>query len=1043
MDLKPWYDARNQIVSTVTEELMGPVDLTALDEPPLNRILVGILHPQVNAPPQFITGLEEEMRVTQGGVEGEDTESHAPVAQSRSVTPSSMGMTFSVDLESVPTIRVQVSARRYECEDDVWLPVDVDSGDGYTVSPADSGRFSFRVGTEHLEVVGVVRPAIGNVARVTVSLVNLNGPSDAKVADASCWFRPQIEVSLPSGEFIDRRRVRSSTRSDADSRSSAFLYRDEPVLAIGHGCAVTWEEEGAPTRLVSTFLPQHDVKLAKPAGGDHDDIFGKYELDMERLANGEDRAQLVELVSSYERWINSKRSEAESIEGDHRNQALEHIELATQCAGRIRAGIKSLNSRDVSRAFELMNKAMVEQRSAQDRARGARPGKQRWRPFQLAFILMNLPALADESHPDREVVDLLWFPTGGGKTEAYLGCIGFSILLRRLRNSGNGGVSAIMRYTLRLLTRQQFERASGLICALEIIRREELPSSVPVSLGLWVGNSATPNKVKDAKSILNRMASGLPVEGSTPVQLLRCSWCGSKLDYRDYYVIDNAQMEIRCSSSHCDFADGLPLYVTDEDIYRVRPSLLIGTVDKFAMMTWREEVGELFSIGGTDSAPDMIVQDELHLISGPLGTIVGLYESALDMAFSSAGRPKVLASTATIRRAEEQIKNVFARTSVQFPPPGLSPDDNYFAVDAEASQKGTRKYFGILSPGTSQATLLVRVYSALLQAVDRLDVTDEVRDHYWTLLGYFNSLRILGSTYLQVLDDVPSRIEVIAKREQVEPRSISSEPVELTSRVDQTRIPEAMTMLETSLPDERSPDIALATNMISVGLDIDRLGMMVVAGQPQSASEYIQSTSRVGRKFPGLVMVVFNGHRSRDISHFESFVPFHRALYREVEATTATPFASRARDRGAHGTLVAAVRMVIGALRSDASAKTIADHRAEVQSVIDRLVARAEVVSPDEADAYRDQLEKLVDNWIEGVSGGLVDRYGSLRYPGAAPKSGDRPLLTDTSGNFSRPDSYPVSAPPWPSLSSMRDVDAETSLFVKYFKIGDDNNGGS
>ncbi|MFW0783605.1 helicase-related protein [Gordonia sp. CPCC 206044] len=790
--------------------------------------------------------------------------------------------------------------------------------------------------------------------------------------------------------------------------------------------------------VTTTFLPSHEVPLARPSGGDDLDPFGTYDLAMRSLAVQCDTADLRAMADAYEKWIQARRAGADAMTAPYRDQAYTHLGLAEECARRIRAGIDAVESGDpqIGRAFRLMNEAMVNQRDAQDRARGVPLSGQRWRPFQIAFILMNIPALASSDHGDRDVVDLLWFPTGGGKTEAYLGCIAFSILLRRLRRADDGGVSAVMRYTLRLLTRQQFERAAGLICALELVRRRELPAATPISLGLWVGNQATPNKVHDAGAILEKMAAGERPEGSTPVQLLRCPWCGSDMDHTNYDVVEKGRLVMRCLSRDCEFDDELPLYVTDDDVYRVRPSLVIGTVDKFALMTWRSEVGRLLSVDGPDSRPDLIVQDELHLISGPLGTMVGLYESAFDLACTGAGRPKVLASTATIRRAEQQVRNVFDRCSVQFPPPGLDPADNYFAVEASPEQKGTRRYVGVMAPGISQATMLIWIYSAILQSVNELDVDDDVRDDYWTLLGYFNSLRVLGSTYLQVLDDIPHRIDVLAERHERDAREISKdkEPVELTSRVDQTKIPEAMGLLETSYPQADSPDLVLATNMISVGLDINRLGLMVVAGQPQSTSEYIQSTSRVGRRNPGLVVVALNAQRSRDASHYESFVPFHRALYREVEPTTATPFASRARDRGAHGTLVAAVRMIVAALREDGSAGRIDEFRSEVDAVIAGFVARAHRISPDEVDSFADQLDGLVRTWADCASSGLVDRYGTLRHPRDRKPAKGHPLLMSAGGSYPDPASYPVGEPPWPALSSMRDVDAETDLYVKYLK---------
>ncbi|WP_069147380.1 helicase-related protein [Rhodococcus erythropolis] len=1038
-DLTPWYEARSTIVTALEHELMGPIQAIQLDEPPLNRIIVGVLHPRAQtttSKDEYRAGLAEDEALDQGLGRPNDEGAEAAVSLSHALKPASMGLTFSVNIKATQQIRVIVSARRYRAEGNgSWHPVDVFLPGGLTIRTDIPARIDepASVNDERLRIVGVVRPAVRDLVRITISLVNQNDQSQVVGhTDEFCWFRPHLNVTAIGGAFVDRKRMLTASIADADARSASFLYRDEPTLAIGHGCAVMWDEDDRQvSSLSTTFLPSHDVRLASPSGGDESDKFGTYDLEMNELATSSDHSQLVEMVQAYELWINTRRDDSVSLHESHRSVALEHLALATQCAKRIRKGILALEDPQVNRAFRLMNESMVLQRNTQDSARGNTRTTQHWRPFQIAFILMNLPGLVDPKHDDRNVVDLLWFPTGGGKTEAYLGCIAFSILLRRIRRASDGGVSAIMRYTLRLLTRQQFERAAGLICALELIRRRELPQAKTISLGLWVGNQATPNKVEEARKILKQIASGDEPEGSTPVQLLNCPWCRTGLDHVNYDATGET-LVISCRQPTCDFGDGLPLHVIDSDVYRERPSLVIGTVDKFAMMTWRSQPGSMFAVDGPDSRPDLIVQDELHLISGPLGTMVGLYESAVDLACTGQGRPKVLASTATIRRAEKQVRAVFDRKAVQFPPPGLDPSDNYFATEARPEDKGTRKYVGVMAPGTSQATLLVRLYSILLHSVHDLDVDDEVRDTYWTLLAYFNSLRVLGSTYLQVLDDIPDRLEILAERSGTKFRKISQEPVELTSRVNQTRIPGAMAALETEYPDPESPDIVLATNMISVGLDIDRLGLMVVAGQPQSTSEYIQSTSRVGRRHPGLVIVALNAQRSRDASHYESFIPFHRALYREVEATTATPFASRARDRGAHGMLVAAIRLLIQGLRGDDSVVEIAKYRKEIDDVIGTLVERATRVSPDEAPAFAEQLRGLVKTWQSAVGSELVKEYGALKHLMSKPKPGERPLMITAGSNRSVPESYPVRQPPWPTLTSMRDVDAETRLYVKY-----------
>lgn len=387
--------------------------------------------------------------------------------------------------------------------------------------------------------------------------------------------------------------------------------------------------------------------------------------------------------------------------------------------------------------------------------------------------------------------------------------------------------------------------------------------------------------------------------------------------------------------------------MVDEDVYRERPELVIGTVDKFARMAWDGGTATLFGrINGADIGPDLIIQDELHLISGPLGSTVGLFETAVDL---SAGRdvegtfrrPKLIASTATIRRAEGQISAVFDRDSALFPPPGINPDDSFFAEPSTRDELGSREYLGVMAPGTSQTTLMVRVYASLLHTTYKCrgTVSDEILDPYWSLIGYFNSLRVLGSAYLQVSDDVGQRLTLLATRSGLDtPREIHAGTEELTSRRASSEIPETLKLLESGLTSDRKPlDVVLATNMISVGLDVDRLGLMTVMGQPPSSSEYIQATSRVGRKHPGLVVTIFNTAKSRDRSHYESFNDFHGSLYRAVEATSATPFATRSRDRALHAAFVAAVRMLVPEMRDDEHVKNFRAASPEVISIKQRL----------------------------------------------------------------------------------------------------------
>ena len=565
-------------------------------------------------------------------------------------------------------------------------------------------------------------------------------------------------------------------------------------------------------------------------------------------------------------------------------------------------------------------------------------------------------------------MDLLWFPTGGGKTEAYLALIAFLAFHRRLsgdRPNGGEGVAAVMRYTLRLLTTQQFSRAAAMVLACEAIRRGRLPGAdglarelgaSPFSIGLWVGSDAVPNTVSEAAAAID----GAP-DQPTPKQVLHCPACHETLDWT--HNRSAMAIEVRCPNTECALFDPtqpLPVWTVDEDVYRERPTLLVGTIDKFAQIVRRKEIGDLFGLT-RGTPPDLILQDELHLISGPLGTVAGLYEAAIDRMFSAGGRPpKVIGSTATIRRAPDQVRALFDRRTEQFPPPCLAAGDSGFAV-IDDDLPG-RVYAGVTTAGRSAKFTLQAVAASLLQSAAGASGDSGDRDPYWTLLSYFNSLRELGGALVLMQDDVNDSIHAIARRrgeERRQPRAIE----ELTSRRTQEEVRDMLELLSIPAGADGVLDAVLATNMVSVGVDIPRLGLMLVNGQPKGIAEYIQATSRVGRgSVPGLIVTVLNNAKARDRSHYESFATWHGTLYRDVEPTSVTPFASRARDRALHAVLVALVRHLVPGMldqpRLDDTA--ISDARA----LIGDIAARAKRIDPEE-DAVTSELEQLLGNWVQ------------------------------------------------------------------------------
>lgn len=1034
-ELKDYYHFRDRLLEAVERDLHGPSEVEeVIDDAPVTRYVTGILYPRASDSGLQTLDLEEDIDLAEDT--DETTQADPPVALANAHYPSSVGLTFAVDLTVSSVVRVAARAARY-------APLESETDDPFAAQwqrrplelPEVEVDVSEPIGDrwielgEGLELYIRVRPAQENITSVTAALVNTRVPPTF-MRDADSFFQVGFAVTGPDGAacFAER----SSTVSipnDTDLRSYALLYRHARVFAAGHGCAADWtsqDDSEHATSVETVFVPRHDLHLSQSNPAIRSDALSLGFLS--RASRTDVHAALLTLADGYDAWIKEREAEVAALEDALQPTAADHLASCRTALERIRAGIAYVSSNDIAwEAFRLANRAMLMQRARVSWLQSGSPepgpdltGEYEWRPFQLAFILQCVQGIADDQNDDRDIADLLWFPTGGGKTEAYLGLIAFTIFHRRLRDGEAGaGVTVLMRYTLRLLTIQQFDRAALLICCCEALRVEEPRlGSERITLGLWIGQAGSPNTLSDARSALDKLRAGSKVEEGNPVQLQKCPWCGTGLTAFDYIIeAAPARLMIRCRNGACDYRQpGLPVFVVDEDIYRHRPSFIVATADKFAGLPWSAKVRALFNRETASRPPELIVQDELHLISGPLGTLAGLYETAIDLLCSHKGRPpKIIASTATIRRASDQARNLFTRAMQQFPPPGLDSRDSYFAIEASPEELGTRRYVGLLAPGTSQTSLLVRTYAAVLQSTLTLDAPDEVKDPYWTLVGYFNSLRVLGGARMQVQDDVRDRIRLLAgsgPERPVEPR------IELTSREPSSDIPEHLERMGLRYPDPDALNVILATNMISVGVDIDRLGLMAVMGQPQSTSEYIQSTSRVGRRYPGMVFVLFNHTRSRDRSHYESFIGFHSAIYRQVESTSVTPFSARARARGLHAVLIALARLTIGAFQENKAAADVAHFRTELEELADRIIDRVTKVDPQQVAATRGDLEEIINMWISRAEQepGLVFQQ---------PFQPDKSLLVDAGAND---DDAPLTS--FPTLRSLRDVDLESNLYL-------------
>jgi hypothetical protein len=938
---------------------------------------------------------------------------------------------------------------------------------------------------------------------VSLFLVNRRHPGKGdEVRDIAFAFQVALEVRCEQ-PFVPRPNLRGLQSNDWDERVADLQYRDVCEYAVGHGISTRAVlDDKCECREVHTrWIPSAEVERVAPASIDG------VELAMEKLAALPDaaaaRAGLSALVTHYRAWIAKQKANIPAKPKPRRDTAAELLNRAKVAADRIEKGISLLQEEQVLDAFRTANKVMA---IAARRRFGTIQGKDpasvappTWRPFQLAFLLMNLRGIVEPTDEDREVVDLLFFPTGGGKTEAYLGLAAFTLVLRRLRNPGiaSAGVSVLMRYTLRLLTLDQLSRASTLICALEMERQQHADKlgDWPFEIGLWVGRAATPNEMGrkgDGKDNTARMRTIHYKAGKTsapPIPLEECPWCGTKFPKNSFNLLPNedypTELRITCMNrgdpskgiSPCEFTRNrpLPILAVDEPIYRRLPCFLIATVDKFAAMPWTGPVGGFFgrmdrhdrsgfygpcepNVGLPLPAPlpppDLVIQDELHLISGPMGTMVGLYESALDELCSrrvgeKVIRPKIVASTATVRRAQRQIRALFCRREVDiFPPPGPDRRDSFFAHTHSPQESNARLYLGVAAQGRSLKVILLRVYLALLGAAQKWYAAnggkknkDNPADSYMTLLGYFNSLRELGGSRRIIEDEVSTQITNRSKRKRegetdslYADRTISYEPVELTSRVSTDKVAEAKRKLATPFYDDDRVDVAIATNMISVGLDITRLGLMVVLGQPKASAEYIQATSRVGRDpdRPGLVITILNIHRPRDRSHYERFACYHESFYRNVEATSVTPFSPRALDRGLAGTLVALARQGDAMMTPPKGATAILRERGKLEWVAQVLAARAAALKetqPEADDVYCKvvaRCNKLLDEW-EKIAKELNDLGAELQYQiesGAAQR-----LLYE----FLNPElkKLPQRHCLFRANRSMRDVEPSVNLWVK------------
>jgi hypothetical protein len=1048
MDPDTGFADRDRILAYISKQIIGPLegDDEVLDEKPQHQYLTAILYPISPGPGTPVSGRSDDDDEILDEIPGQvaDDDDDDPITLSGQMRPSSVGLSFMATDWS--DIEVEIEAGLYRpAEPGSWQREPVKLACTVPVRAGAAGPGSCDSRVDLLDGVASVdvrwRP-YGSGVIVTVVLVNRRPQKEPWSAAAEeCLFQVGLRC-WPSTGSIARYPTQPHLYADQEAEELELLYRAVPVYAIGHGAAAAWDRgSDSVIHAHTSFFPVHvvpDVEFEIPGRADTLDLWrlARIETDVPAVI-----AELDDFVDNYRSWIEGITATVSSQVAPRLAGAADRLigRMAT-AERRMRRGVRLLaDDHRVRQAFGMANLAMLMQmvHSAPDLAgtphrpsqapHDVRPDYPRsqhfWRPFQLGFLLLTMEGTVTTG-ADRDLVDLIWFPTGGGKTEAYLALAAFTILHRRLTHGDDGaGTTVITRYTLRLLTAQQFQRAATMIAACEILRsdRPDELGSRPVSIGIWVGGDNSPNTYAEARRLRERIEEGRILDQGFQVE--SCPWCGTKFvpsQPRDEKVwgIDATNNSFRayCVNPRCPFAAGIPISSVDEDLYDNPPTMLVGTVDKFARTVWEHRTGVFFG-AGPDPGPALIIQDEFHLISGPLGTIVGIYEAAFDVLMTRNGaRPKIVAATATIRRADQQTLGVFGREVALFPPAGIDADDSYFV--RMVSDRPGRAYAGVMPQGHTPLTALIHLAAAQLQAPVDVELSPDAADAYWTFVAYHNSLRELGKTITLAHDDIPARLKIIARAEDDCRQLEDDEIVELTSNVPAVTIPRILDRLGRPRTAAGAVSFLASTNMISVGVDVRRLGTMTVVGQPKTTAEYIQATSRVGRSLerPGIVVTLYSPSKPRDRSHYESFVPYHSMLYSSVEPTSVTPFSLPARVRALHAGLVILVRHALGLSANEDAARFDAGDP-DFRAVMEEYLDRARVADSSEAANVATHMSRLIADWSLQVVD--AEAVGGLHYRYAG-KDQARLLKRFTERGEG-----------WPTLDSMRSVDVEVTVGVR------------
>jgi len=954
-----------------------------------------------------------EMHIVGGGSHGgaEEGESSFALEQTQKRFPSAIGLTFHPEAQDDAELVVSFSGAVYVDRDVQYAGSDKPYKWHLRQPISGSVKISWSelmtsLGTLHemklegtasdyIEILLRLRQA-GQTMVLTV-VANHRGKAATHQKDV---FQSEMIIHISDGSHF-KAIPNAFPAADLEMQETEYLYRHASNFATGHGVAAYWNEPQCNTKLQELQTKAIPEFYQEVLDFNHLKKMNFSMIELSKLSRDGVRDEFRNLVDGYDSWIQSEKDNLDE-RSQYYDAAMRMVSRAQGIKKRMQAGIDLLSSEDGAialHAFKLANEAMfLQQRNgARKKREMIRPPKNKnprsapsgpirwddeieptdfgtWRPFQIAFLLASLEGMVDPTSPDREEVDLIFFPTGGGKTEAYLGASAFTIFYDRLTNKDGDslGTNVLMRYTLRLLTIQQFERSSGLISAMEFLRRsnEELLGTTKISIGIWVGNATTKNSRSDLVAQL-KPDKKPKADEPHPFILSKCPWCSRQFGWNDEHKAWVGFSEIKgdrssktlhfvCRGADCAFSgeeNYLPIWLCDEDIYEVKPSFILATVDKFARMAWKPEARNIFNINSSGERigrpPALIIQDEMHLISGPLGSMVGLYEGVIeklctDDRATPAVRPKIVASTATTRRYREQIASLYSRPNVTLFPQAISrANETFFSTvkrdESGALEKGTL-YLG-LNPATyaTGQTAAAKVTAVLSQAPSMEEnENDPGMNYYRTQMWFFNSLRELGMTQTVMNSTAQDAINGMQNDKRIPKgkRIYFDRLMELTSRIPANEVASSLSDLEET-NESKLIQACLASSIMEVGVDVKRLGLLTIMGQPKTTSQYIQVSGRVGRdrsNGPGLVVMLYNTTRSRDRSMYERFLSYHQRLYAQVEPVSVTPFALEAMKHGLWGAILSMYRMKnVESSKPDSIASDVWDEA--VQLMRDRIHA--------------------------------------------------------------------------------------------------------